>query len=324
VPVDPCFDALLADRRMHLRPPTPPVTLADLRNGANGFMRAAVGPDVARVEPVRFEGADGRRIPGRAYRATTGEPRPAIVFLHGGGFVFGDLDTHDAICRLLAASSRCTVLAVEYRLAPEHPYPAALHDAVDAIRHVARAPEAFGVCAGSIALAGDSAGAHVAIGATLATRGDAANSGGEPVSAAAGNAIDVASLALIYPVVDPRCDSKSMHALARGYMMTRDAMQWFWECYVPRAEDRTAPRVDLLAADLARLPPTTIVTAEFDPLRDEGEALAKRLAAAGVPVDYECCPGMIHGFAGMTQLTTAKHVLQRLGRMLGQVLASTR
>src|SRR5512146_3203577 len=105
MPLDPCFDALLADKRIHLRPPTPPVTLADLRNGANEFMRAAVGPEVARVEPVSFEGSDGRRVAGRAYRATLTEPRPAIVFLHGGGFVFGNLDTHDAICRTLAASS---------------------------------------------------------------------------------------------------------------------------------------------------------------------------------------------------------------------------
>lgn len=333
MPLDPCFDALLADKRIHLRPPMPPVTLADLRNGANEFMRAAVGPEVARVEPVSFEGSDGRRVAGRAYRATLTESRPAIVFLHGGGFVFGNLDTHDAMCRTLAASSGCTVLAVDYRLAPEHPFPAAVDDATDALRHVGRAPEAFGVRAGPVGIAADSAGANVAVGAMTSTS-DARSTGGasDAASPVAGSSpvrteghprATIARAAFLYPVVDPRCDSASMHALARGYMLTREAMQWFWDCYVPRAEDRSDPRADVLAANLARLPTTTIVTAEYDPLRDEGAALAQRLDAAGVRVHHECAAGMIHGFAGMPQLTpAASAVVARLGRELGRAIGA--
>jgi acetyl esterase len=318
VPLDPCFAALLADKRIHLRPPTPPVTLADLRNGANEFMRAAAGPEIARVEPVGFDGSDGRRIAGRAYRAVPADVRPAILFLHGGGFVFGNLDTHDAMCRTLAASSGCTVLAVDYRLAPEHPFPAAMNDATDALRQLGRTPEAFGVRAGPIGIAADSAGANVAVGAMGATIDGSSRTGTGPPPA-----VTIAHAAFLYPVVDPRCRSASMQALARGYMLTRDAMQWFWDCYVPRVEDRADPRVDVLAGDLARLPTTTVVTAEYDPLRDEGEALAQRLDAAGVRVRYECAAGMIHGFAGMPQLTpVADAVVARLGRELGRALGA--
>lgn len=308
MPVDPCFEALLADRRIHLRRPTPPVTLGDIREGGNRFMRAAAGPDIARVEPVTFAAADGRRIAGRGYRATVGAPEPAIMFVHGGGFVFGDLDTHDAMCRTLAASSRCTVLAVDYRLAPEHPFPAAIRDCSDALLHVTRAPAAFGVRAGPLAIAGDSAGAHVVIGAALAA---------ETASVA------LAHAALLYPVVDPHCRSDSMQELARGYMLTREGMEWFWECYLADPRDRADPRADVLSADLRRLPPTTIVTAEFDPLRDEGGALAQRLAASGVRVEHACEAGMIHGFAGMPQLTpVANRVLERLGATLGRALGA--
>lgn len=306
MPLDPCFHSLLADRRIHLRRPTPPVTLQDLREGGNRFMCTAVGPAVARVEPVQFEAADGRTIPGRAYRATLAGPQPAILFVHGGGFVFGNLDTHDSICRALAASSGATVIAVDYRLAPEHPFPAGAQDCSDALLHLAREPSRFGARAGLVAVAGDSAGAHLAIGAALA---------------AANARVELAYAALLYPVVDPRCESASMRELERGYMLTREGMEWFWECYLRHPRDREDPRVDLLSADLAPLPPTTIVTAEFDPLRDEGEALARRLAAARVRVDVERCPGMIHGFAGMPQLTPmAGEILGRLGRELGRAL----
>jgi acetyl esterase len=273
-----------------------------------------VGPELAGVDAVTFAAADGRRIDGRAYRPTLAEPRPGILFLHGGGFVFGDLDTHDSICRRLAESSGCMVLAVEYRLAPEHPFPAALCDAADALLHVARAPADFGLRGGGVGVAADSAGAHVAIGAMLEAIA-------RPEQGEATAALKIAHAALLYPVVDPRCDFASMHELARGYMLTRQGMQWFWDSYVPRAEDRENPRVDVLTADLAGFPPTTIVTGEFDPLRDEGKALAERLAAAGVPVEFECCAGMIHGFAGMPQLTPmAGAVLTRLGRELGRRL----
>lgn len=332
MPLDPCFEALLADRRIHLRPPAPPVTLADLREGGNRFMCGATGPEVARVDAIDFDAADGRRIRGRAYRASVEGARPAILFFHGGGFVFGDLDTHDAICRMLAVGSGCTVLAVDYRLAPEHPFPAAVDDCTAALLHVARAPGEFGVRPRALAVAGDSAGAHVAIGvilgvaravgATPAVAG-AAPMGAPAVPTTATAAPTIAHVALLYPVIDPRCDSASMQQLARGYMLTREGMQWFWQCYLQREADRSDPRVDVSAPDLAGFPPTTVVTAEFDPLRDEGELFARRLAAAGVRVRLERQPGMIHGFAGMPQLTpVAGTVVAALGDEIGRALGA--
>lgn len=301
MPLDPCFAALLADRRIHLRPPTPPVTLQDLRNGANQFMSSAVGPELPRVAPVTYAARDGRSIAGRAYFPSIAEARPALLFLHGGAFIFGNLDSHDAMCRMLAASSGCTVLAVDYRLSPEHPYPAGFEDAVDALRHVARAPGDFGVRAGPMAVAGDSAGGNIALGALLSV-------------SAASMKVEIAYAALIYPVVDPGCDTPSMQEFARGYMLTREAMQWAWASYA-------RPPVDVTPADLARLPPMTIITAELDPLRDEGEALAAQLREAGVPVRLQRCQGMIHGFAGMPQLTPmAGSVLRQIGREIRRAL----
>lgn len=301
--VDSCFRELLADPKVELRRPSPRLALADLRAGTAQFMSGAVGPAVASVWDFDLPLPDGRSLRARRY-ARTADPLPGIVFCHGGGFVFGDLDTHDAMCRALALSSGAAVVALDYRRAPEHPFPAALEDAAAATTSLTQNPGAARVRAGALALAGESAGGHIAIGAALAAR-------------AAG--IPLTHLALLYPVIEPRCNSNSMQSMASGCLLSREAMQWYWDCYVPDAAKRADPRIDLLAADLSALPPTTIAIAECDPLRDEDEAFAASLASAGVTVDLHRYLGMVHGFAGLPQLTPmAREALQTLGTALGR------
>ena len=307
VRVDDCFRELLAEPKVELRRPSPRIAITDLRAGAAKFMCAAIGPEVKSVTEAELVLADGRSMRVRRYGLTE-VALPAIMFCHGGGFVFGDLDTHDAMCRALAVSSGAAVIALDYRCAPEHPFPAALEDAIAVVGSLRRDPHGIAVCADRLAFAGESAGGHIAIGAALA-----ANMTGIPL----------AHLGLLYPVIDPRCNSGSMQSLSTGCLLSREAMQWYWDCYVPDAVTRADPRVDLLAANLGGLPPVTIVIAECDPLRDEDETFATRLAEAGVSVDVHRYAGMVHGFAGLPQITpVATTALQSLGKALGRALGT--
>jgi len=309
MPVDPCFAELLADRRTELRRLSPKTTLADLRMAANRFQSEAVGPELAVVEEVVLSGAHGRPMAGRCYRPVHADRLPGILYCHGGGFVFGNLDTHDAICRLLARASGCVVIAFDYRLAPEHPFPAAIDDGLAALWHINRFPAEFGVTPGAMAIAGDSAGGYIAV---------------RTAAAAAPLGLRLHHLGLLYPVVEPQCDSPSMLACERGYMLTREAMQWFWECFLPTVAQRQDPRLSLLAIDPAVLPPSTVILAEFDPLQDEGRRLAGHFAATGRAVDVHCFPAMIHGFAGMPQRTTrAIEAIDLLGEAIRRSLEAT-
>ncbi|HWA90749.1 MAG TPA: alpha/beta hydrolase [Rhizomicrobium sp.] len=210
---------------------------------------------------------------------------PGLVFFHGGGFVIGDLETHDDLCRCLANGSGCRVVSVDYRLAPEHPFPAAVEDAYAATRHVAEHAAAFGI-AGEIAVGGDSAGGNLA-----AVVCQLAKESGPRI----------AFQLLIYPVTQlGQAEMPSMRENAKGYFLERESMQWFTRMYCPDAAHRSDPRLSpLLATDLGGLPPAYVATAGFDPLRDEGKAYADKLDAAGVPVTYVNYPGMIHGFFSM-------------------------
>lgn len=303
MPVDTCFAEMLADRRTELRRPSPRTTLAELREAANRFQSAAAGPELASVEERTVFGAGGRSMAARCYRPSSAGVLPGILYCHGGGFVFGNLDSHDAICRLLAQESGCAVVAIDYRLAPEHPYPAALEDCVAALGHLHRSPDRFGLMPGSLAIAGDSAGGHLAV---LAA------------AAAAAHGVRTRHLGLFYPVVEPRCDSASMVDYARGCMLTREAMQWFWECYVPADAQRASQELSLLSVDPASLPATTVILAECDPLVDEGQRFARCLMTAGRPVELHCFPSMIHGFAGMPQRTPK--AIEAIG-LLGRAIA---
>jgi len=281
MPVDPCFAALLADPRNEARPPPAHVPLAKARKAANAAMIGAPGPQMHGVADFALT-LDDRVLGLRLYRPTADANLPCLVFLHGGGWVWGSLETHDALCREWARRAGCAVLAVDYRLAPETPFPGPADDALAALQWVANAAPALGLDASRLALGGDSAGGALALSAALRARDVG---------------LRLRYLSLLYPVLDPACDSASQREFATGHILTRDVMRWFWRCYLGDAE--AAP----LDADLSGLPPTTVATAECDILRDEGEAFAERLAAAGVAVRPRRYAGMIHGFALFPQIT---------------------
>ncbi|MBQ0795117.1 alpha/beta hydrolase [Zhongshania sp.] len=207
---------------------------------------------------------------------------PALLFFHGGGFVGCDLDTHDGMCRTLCNASGAVVVSVDYRLAPEARFPAAPEDAYRALLWLSQEAETLGVDASAISVCGDSAGGNLAALLCLLSRDRQ------------GPAIQ--KQILLYPVTSPHCDTDSHHKFAEGYFLTREQMQWFWQHYLGDTANALSPYVDLLVADLANLPPAVIVTAEYDPLCDEGKLYADRLAAAGNHVDYQSVAGQIHGF----------------------------
>lgn len=287
--LDPKFAAMLEVPGMQLGAPPPEVTPAMMREGARALLPPVEPPPVHEVRELEFRGPAGS-LRARLYRPSARDPLPTIVFLHGGGFVLCDLDSHDVTCRTLANLSGCAVLAVDYRLAPETRFPGPLEDAYAALQWAASAGAAHGIDGTRLAVAGDSAGGNLAAAVALLAR----ERGGPRIL----------HQGLICPVTDAACDTRSMHELATGYMLSRDLMQWFWQCYLSRPEDGANPLASpLRASALAGLPPATILTAEFDPLRDEGEAYADRLRAAGVPVVARMYPGMIHDFPQMPLVT---------------------
>ncbi|MFI7668072.1 alpha/beta hydrolase [Nocardia sp. NPDC049526] len=239
-------------------------------------------------EPEPVADIENRTVPGigglRIYTPDGEGPFPALVFFHGGGFMLGDLDTHDGLCRSLANGAECVVVSVDYPLAPEHKFPAAPDACFGATQWVAEHAASIGVDATRIAVGGDSAGGNLA--AVVARM---ARDNGAPA---------LTFQLLIYPDLDFRRTNFSITEYAGKYgNISRDAQQWFMDSYLNSSEEKRDPRVSpLLAADLTGLPPALIVTAEFDALRDEGEEYGQRLAEAGVPVTVARYPGMIHEF----------------------------
>jgi acetyl esterase len=248
-------------------------------------------PQVGDVRELVAEGSFGP-IPLRLYRpAGVGDSRrlPALVFFHGGGWVIGDLETHDVVCRQITADAGISVIAVDYRVAPEHKFPAAVDDAWAATRWIAAHASDLGIDAERLAVGGDSAGGNLAAVVALLAR----DAGGPRIGLQM----------LIYPVTDLASESQSYTDLADGYMLTRDSMRWFRAQYLTKEEDAADWRVSpLRAPSLTGLPPALVITAGYDPLRDEGEAYARRLRKAGVSVDAVCFGGMIHGFVPMGRL----------------------
>jgi acetyl esterase len=247
-------------------------------------------PQLGAVREILAEGTQA--IPLRIYRpAGVADSRrlPVLVYFHGGGWVIGDLETHDVLCRQLTAEAGVSVIAVDYRLAPEHKFPAAVDDAWSATRWIAAHAAELGVDADRLAVGGDSAGGNLAAVIALLAR----DAGGPRI------ALQI----LLYPVTDLVSESQSYADLADGYMLTRDSMRWFRAQYLAKEEDAADWRVSpLRASSLAGLPPALVVTAGYDPLRDEGEAYARRLREAGVSVDAVSFGGMIHGFVPMGRL----------------------
>ena len=240
----------------------------------------------ARVEDRNIDVPHGT-VPVRIYRPLSGDCVGGVVYFHGGGFVLGSLDGHDAVCRQISVDAACTVVSVDYRLAPEHKFPAAVDDCVAATRWVHAHALELGFDRDRLAVAGDSAGATLA--AVVAQLAKAART--PPI---------VFQL-LIYPVADLRSfETPSYIENATGLFLTRDGMRWFADHYVRDDRDRHDPRYSLLASsDLAGLPPALIITAEHDPLRDEGEAYGELLRRAGNHVTTSRYPGMIHAFVSL-------------------------
>jgi acetyl esterase len=292
-----------------------PPGLLDVRTQAPAELRALYqgqttifpGEPVANVETRRVPGPAGE-IPVRIYTPAGGGAHPAIAFFHGGGWVIGNLETHDGTARKLANASGCTVMSVDYRLAPEHRFPAAAEDCYAALRWLAANAAALGVRADALAVAGDSAGGNLA-----AVTAQMARDRRGP---------ELAFQLLVYPVVAPDFETQSYRENADGYLLTRDVMRWFWDQYVPDAAERTSPYASPLAArELAGLPPALVITAEYDPLRDEGEAYARALRESGVPVTASRYDGVIHGFFSFADfMEQGKRAVEQAGAALRAAL----
>lgn len=292
MPLDPQAQAMLAALAG-----APTIDFAQLTAPACRAMAAAdgtfaPGDTVAAEENLRIPTAGGA-LPARLYRPRGDGPFTLTVFFHGGGFVMCDLDTHANLCRCLAQRARTLVLSVAYRLAPEARFPAAAHDACDAVRWAAANARKLGARDALIAVAGDSAGGNLAAVAAQQMRG---------------THVRIAHQLLLYPVVDCATEHPSYDTFGNGYFLTADLMRWFKNQYFGTDAERAAPLASPLAApDLAGLPPATVISAEYDLLRDEAEAYARRLAQAGVPVTLLRWPGQMHGFASALGVVDAAH-----------------
>jgi acetyl esterase len=282
VPLHPQAEALLAKIDAFGDPPIEESTPDAVR----ALRRARLRPPTFQVEEIRDLDCHG--VPGRLYRPSSEPGLGLLVFLHGGGWVLGDLDTHDNFARGLAALSGHAVLAVDYRLAPEHPFPAGLDDAFATTRWAYDHASELGCDPERLAIGGDSAGANLA------------------AVVAHDRPVPLRLQLLVYPVLDARCTSPSYDEFRDGPYLTAAGMRWFVEHYLSGGQgSREDPRVSPVLADdetLAGSPPALVVTVEHDPLRDEGEAYAGRLRALGVPTSATRYEGMFHGFLSFADL----------------------
>jgi acetyl esterase len=270
--------------------------LAAVRAASDAGALLGPRPEVAQLEERAVPGPGGAlRV--RVYTPEAPALRPGLLYFHGGGWALCSLDTHDATCRQLANGAGCTVVSVDYRLAPEHKYPAAAEDAYAATCWLAERAAELGVDAARIGVAGDSAGGNLAAVVALMAR----DRGGPALR----------HQLLVYPVTDHSFDTDSYRENAAGPLLTREMMQTFWSFYLADPRHGGQPYASPLRAEsLAGLPPATLITAECDPLRDEGEAYGARLAEAGVRVVAKRYAGMIHGFFAMDAvLSRAKEAL---------------
>jgi acetyl esterase len=288
---------------------------ARAKNRADTAAAAGRLRPIARVEAMEIPGPAGS-LPARLYAAddgaagaATGQPPPLLLYFHGGGWVIGDLDTHDSTCRFLAVATGFPLLSLDYRLAPEHPFPAAVEDAFATFRWTAERAAELGASPERIAVCGDSAGGNLAAAVSLMAR----DAGGP----------SPAMQLLIYPVTDV-VGGPSRQLFAEGFQLTKSDMDWFEAHYLSGGASGEDPRISVLRAeDLSGLPPAYIATAGFDPLRDEGEAYAGRLREAGVRVALKRHPGLIHGFANMTAVSrSARAAMHEIAGALRMGLVS--
>lgn len=268
-------------------PPLGTLGVAETRSSFDGIVAFGGPPEpVARVENRRIPGPAGE-IAVRIYTPEARGPLPVLVYFHGGGWVIGTIETHDPLCRHLAKQAQAVVVSVDYRLAPEHKFPAGPEDCYAATSWVAEHAAELGGDPARVVVGGDSAGGNLAAAVSLMARDR-----GKP---------KIALQLLLYPVTDHSYETASYRENADGYLLTKQAMVWFWNHYLAKDADGANPYASpLRAKDVSGVAPAVVVTAEFDPLRDEGEAYAERLRQARVSVKLERYDGIIHGFAMMT------------------------
>lgn len=268
------------------RPSAGEISIDDARAQLSAGSGAMPGDEVASVEDRTVPGHDGNDIPVRIYRASDAKDLPVVVYLHGGGFVLCGIDTHDGLCRTMTNAVGCVTVSVDYRLAPEHKYPAAPRDADAVTRWVVDNAYDEGWDGSRLAVAGDSAGGNLAAVVAQMARDD-----GGPA---------IALQVLIYPVIDMVGSYPSQASNGTGYFLEHSDMAWYSAQYLPTPEAGAEPYAGPIhASSLAGLPPALIITAEYDPLRDEGEAYGAALEAAGVPAAVVRAPDMFHGFFSM-------------------------
>jgi acetyl esterase/lipase len=305
MPVDAHVRRLLRTLALAEASGAPPAGLAQRRESFAALMRlGGMAASVAHIDTLALPGPLALRV-----YTPLGGARAGLLFLHGGGFVCGGLDTHDSLCRALCAESDCRVMAVDYRLAPEHPFPAALEDAQDATLWVLDHAADLGLDSARIGIAGDSAGATLA---AVTARSLARVRPGA-----------VALQLLLCPILDFAAETESRLAFGRGFLLDSEAMAAELACYLPPGQDARDARISPLRADsLGGLPPAMIHTAEYDPLRDEGAAYADRLRLAGIAVRQTCHPGMIHMFYALGGLVPrARVALAQIGAEVRAALA---
>ena len=287
MPLHPQVEELRRERIAAGMRPLYELSVAEARAEHLARVRAASG----KAEPVaavtdRAVPGPGGKIPIRIYLPSRTGPLPVLMYFHGGGWMLGTLESADATCRRLANATPCAVVAVQYRLAPEHRFPAALEDCHAATRWVASHAGDLGLDAGRLAVGGDSAGGNLAAAVTHLAR-----DGGSP---------RLRFQLLVYPALEHRADTASMRESTDPFLFDCVSAVWCWSQYLADEADGTSPLASpLLAADLRGLPPALVLTAEFDPLRDEGERYAERLAASGVPTETIRFEGIAHGFFGL-------------------------
>ena len=308
MPIDPIAQKMLDDAKQSGRPNAHLLPVPDARQNFENTFGALAKPPIHRVVDVTIPTRDGQSIPGRLYLpAGDSTDLPLTVYYHGGGWLLGSIDSHDVATRLLANASGSAVLSVGYRRGPEARFPTAVNDAIDALNWASDPASGLDVDRRRIAVAGDSAGGNLAGAVTLHARDT-----GTPLC----------HQLLIYPVtttdlirgMDPEYD---------GVMLERDELQWHQDNYLASPEDKDDPRVNILDADLTGLPEATVILAECDPIRPQGERYAAALEAAGVPVRSHLTDGMVHGFFGLDEVfPTATGAMTFAGERLAQALGA--
>jgi acetyl esterase len=299
--LDPDVAAVIEEFEAMGIPPWHSLSVSCARQLEDEIFSAGEGPAVRTVRTLAIDGPGGE-IPVRVYRPAAEEP-PAIVFYHGGGWTLGTLDSADDICRELAARSGALVASVDYRLAPEHPFPAAVDDAMAALEWVAANAGAFGADPGRLAVAGTSAGGNLAAATALRARD---------------RDVDLDGQFLLYPILDHDLDTESYREHADSPLLSRADMRWFWDQYLRSPVDAANPYASVLRApDLSGVAPATVLTAGFDVLREEGIAYADRLDDAGVPTTHHHYPALTHGFLSLTDdVEAADGAMDRLAEQI--------